>query len=233
MKTAVVTGSYEGLGALIALHLSCSGYRVVRWDKRFEPSVDVTSVNSVYGAASTLDRCDVLVNCAGINHLAAISDVDVVTFDQHMAVNARGMLLCTQALLSRLQSSNGKGGTVCNIISNASHMPMRMSLAYNASKAAAAMITRQMARELYGTHGVTVFGVSPNRMAGTPMSNSVDEQVAAVRGWTADEVRQRQLEALPIGEETDPNAVAELIGFLLSAKERHKYLHGAILEYGI
>jgi NAD(P)-dependent dehydrogenase (short-subunit alcohol dehydrogenase family) len=122
---------------------------------------------------------------------------------------------------------------VCNIISNASHMPMRFSLAYNASKAAAAMLTRQMARELWGTHGVTVFGVSPNRLHGTPMSVAIDQQVGVARGWPLDKVRKKQLEALPIGEETDPAAVAEFIGFLLSTKERHRYLHGAILDYGI
>jgi NAD(P)-dependent dehydrogenase (short-subunit alcohol dehydrogenase family) len=146
-----------------------------------------------------------------------------------MAVNARAMLYTVQALLPALSA----GGTVCNIISNASHMPMRHSLAYNASKAAADMLTRQMARELWGTHRVTVFGVSPNRLHGTPMSVSVDRQVAISRAWSAAEVRRRQLEALPIGEETDPATVAEFVAWLLSTKERHRYLHGAILDYGI
>ena len=93
-------------------------------------------------------------------------------------------------------------------------------------------MTRQMARELWGTHKITVFGVSPNRLKGTPMSENFDHYCAVVRGWSAEEVAKRQLEVMPIGEETDPLVVAEYIGFLLSTKERHKYFHGAIMDYG-
>jgi NAD(P)-dependent dehydrogenase (short-subunit alcohol dehydrogenase family) len=229
MKVAVVTGAYGGLGKLIIRQLELSGHMVFHWDL---PVVDVTDGGSIQEAASKVavmtgnKNVDVLVNCAGFNKLAPIGGIALSDFDRHMAVNARALYLVPQIMLPEL-----KGGTICNVISNASHMPMRMSLAYNASKAAAAMITRQMAREL-APH-VTVFGVSPNRLAGTPMSNSVDKQVATVRGWTEEEVRQKQLEALPIGEETDPAMVAEFIGFLLSSKERHRYLHGSIMEYGI
>jgi hypothetical protein len=35
-----------------------------------------------------------------------------------------------------------------------------------------------------------------------------------------------------MGEETDPAKLAEFIAFLLSSKERHKYLGGCILPYG-
>lgn len=229
-RVAVVTGSNGGLGKLICLHLAQT-HIVFHWDL---PRVDVTDPESIADGVAMIKgfgfkRIDALVNCAGVNTLAAIPDVSEELFDRHMAVNARGMVLTVQAMLPMLE----RGGTVCNVVSNASHMPMRQSLAYNASKAAAAMITRQMARELGQPHQLTVFGVSPNRLAGTPMSQSVDEQVAAIRGISLDEVASLQRDAMPAGEETDPDAVAEFIGFLLSAKQRHKYLHGAILEYGI
>lgn len=231
MKIAVVTGASGGLGGLIADQLEAADYAVVRWDLHGEAPVDVTDAAHVRAAVArlALPHVDVLVNCAGFNRLAKIPNLDELAFDQHMAVNARAMLTCVRELLPHLCA----GGTVCNVVSNASHMPMRASLAYNASKAAAAMITQQMARELWGTHHITVFGVSPNRLADTPMSNSVDEQVAAVRGWTPERVRQEQASRLPIGEETDPLVLAEFVGFLLSTKQRHKYLHGAILDYGI
>lgn len=231
MKHAVVTGAYQGLGARIANELEAVGYKVHRWDLRFEQSVDLCSEGSVAAAVHRLpvSHIHALVNCAGVNTLASVDELTSQSWDHHMAVNARGMLYTVQQLIPHLSA----GGSVCNIISNASHMPMRMSLAYNASKAAAAMLTRQMARELWGTHRITVFGVSPNRLHGTPMSVEVDKQVAVVRGWTMEQVRANQLAALPIGEETDPAAVAEFIGWLLSTKERHRYLHGAILDYGI
>lgn len=227
---AVVTGSYQGLGKLIADALERT-HHVMRWDIRLEQSVDVASRIELEGATQALltSRVDVLVNCAGVNRLSAIDDIDGLEWTYHMNVNARSMLYTAQALMDRLSD----GGTICNVISNASHMPMRKSLCYNASKAAAAMLTKQMARELWGERGIYVFGVSPNRLHGTPMSEDVDGQVAKLRGWSKEEVRKRQLEALPIGEETDPAMVAEFIAYLLSEKRRHKYLHGAILDYGI
>ncbi len=240
MKTAIVTGAYGGLGRLIVDQLEAADYTVHRWDAAYNEKhfsgrsttkVDVADWFSVHEASycGGLKKIDLLVNCAGYNKLEPIPTLMADAFDKHMAVNARGIFTCTQALLSKLAD----GGTVCNIISNASHMPMRMSLAYNASKAAAARITRQMARELWDTHRITVFGVSPNRLAGTPMSDDVDRQVAKVRDWWPSEVRRKQIEAMAIGEETDPAVLAEFIGFILSSKQRHKYLHGSILEYGI
>jgi NAD(P)-dependent dehydrogenase (short-subunit alcohol dehydrogenase family) len=123
-------------------------------------------------------------------------------------------------------------GTILNIVSNASHMPMTTSLAYNASKGAAHIMTLQMARELSKAHGITVFGISPNKLRGTEMSKDIEDQVVALRGWTPEYAKQYQLASLLAGEETDPDALAEFVAFLLSSKQRHKYLTGCILPYG-
>jgi NAD(P)-dependent dehydrogenase (short-subunit alcohol dehydrogenase family) len=109
---------------------------------------------------------------------------------------------------------------------------MRGSLAYNASKGAAHIMTLQMARELYQRHGITVFGISPNKLSGTPMSDSIDRQVCEQRGWAMEKAREYQLAGLATGEETDPEVLAEFIAFLVSTKKRHQYLHGCILPYG-
>jgi hypothetical protein len=77
-----------------------------------------------------------------------------------------------------------------------------------------------------------VFGVSPNRMAGTGMSASVDQSVAEMRNISLQEVAALQSSKMPIGEETDPSVVAEFVAFLLAKKERHKYLHGCVIPYG-
>lgn len=224
---AVVTGGAGGLGKLIVQELgNYHAFDDIRvWDL---PNVDVGYYSEVQRAAHNLERCDVLVNCAGLNRLRPWLGMSDAFMMEHMQTNAFAHLYTAQALWPFLVQS---GGTVCNIISNASHKPMTHSLAYNASKAAAAMVTRQMAREAGGS--VTIFGVSPNRLRGTPMSESVDSQVSVLREWSAEETQRKQREAMPIGEETDPAMVAEFIGFLLSTKARHRYLHGSILEYGL
>jgi NAD(P)-dependent dehydrogenase (short-subunit alcohol dehydrogenase family) len=146
-----------------------------------------------------------------------------------MNINAKGIFRMTQWALPALVKSKG---TVLNIVSNASHMPMTTSLAYNASKGAAHIMTLQLARELSKRHGITVFGISPNKLKGTEMSKDIEEQVIKHRGWTREYAEQYQINALLAGEETDPAQLAEFIAFLLSTKPRHKFLTGCILPYG-
>jgi NAD(P)-dependent dehydrogenase (short-subunit alcohol dehydrogenase family) len=109
---------------------------------------------------------------------------------------------------------------------------MTASLAYNASKAAAAMMTKQMAHELGPEYGITVFGVSPNKLAGTVMSAYTAIRIAEIRGWHPEEVARRQAAALPARKETPVRLVAEFVAWLLTKKERHEYLQGCILNYG-
>jgi NAD(P)-dependent dehydrogenase (short-subunit alcohol dehydrogenase family) len=123
-------------------------------------------------------------------------------------------------------------GTIVNIVSNAAHMPMTCSLAYNASKAAAHIMTLQLARELTKKHNITVFGIAPNKLSGTGMSDAIDEQVVATRGWSKEYAQEYQLNGLLTGEETPPTQLAEFMAYLLQSKQHHKYLTGCILPYG-
>lgn len=234
MKTIVITGASSGLGKAIKEEFErrnvIDELEVIDWS--LETGVDVTSSKSVKTAEldwnnDYAEPIDILINCAGVNHIDWISDLEEEAWDKVMDTNAKGIFLVTQALLPYL-----KGGTILNIVSNASHMPMTHSIAYNASKGAAEIMTRQMARELGKTHNITVFGISPNKLKGTGMSNYIDSRVCELRGWTKEEAQKYQLAVLPAGEETDPNALAEFITFLLSSKERHKYLQGCIIPYG-
>jgi len=170
-----------------------------------------------------------LINCAGLNMNQWFHEADVETFDSLMNVNARATFIISQMLLPQISRA---GGTILNIVSNAARVPMRCSLAYNASKAAAKMITKQMAHELTREKNITVFSVSPNKLDGTGMSKFVDAIIPEKRGWTAEFSKQYQANALTTGVETDPEILAEFIAFLLSKKERHFYLSGCDIEYG-
>jgi NAD(P)-dependent dehydrogenase (short-subunit alcohol dehydrogenase family) len=228
-KIAVVTGSSSGLGALIAAALAAVGYEVHGVDSRNgTDATEPEGLAQLSAPVPEIDQLDVLVNCAGINKIRWLEDMTEELFWQTMDVNAAAIWKMTKHYLPSLKD----GGTVLNIVSNASHMPMRGSLAYNASKGAAHIITLQMARELLPRHGITVFGISPNKLAGTAMSDDIDRQVCEQRGWTMEKAREYQLAGLATGRETDPAVLAEFIGFLLSTKQRHEFLHGCILPYG-
>lgn len=227
----IITGGSSGLGFAISrqfdLAESDEELNIINWD--IDSGVDVSSPEEICRAAEEITNVDCLINCAGENWPQPIKNITIAEWQHHMRVNAFSHLLLTKTLWHKLKALNG--GVVCNIISNASHVPMSNSCMYNASKAAAAMVTRQMAHELRG-QGVTIFGVSPNRLKGTAMSQYVDCKLEEITGLPKQEILAKQLSKLPAGEETEPFAVAEFIVFLLSQKHRHKYLHGAILEYG-
>ena len=220
-KVALVTGAASGLGLAIANELEEKGFKVM--------SYDITQGHNVLEPEKVKlpDRIDVLVNAAGVNIINWLDKFAEEDWDLVMDVNVKGIFKMVQACLPQLRASQG---TIVNIVSNAAHMPMRCSAAYNASKGAAYILTKQLAREL--SPDITVFSVSPNKLAGTGMSKSIDEQVVATRGWTLEQAQEYQMQSLLAGEETPPSRCAEFIGFLLSTKERHRYLTGCDIPYG-
>lgn len=222
MSKILVTGSSSGLGKEIYEALLFDRHEVLGYD--IKNDMDVRRPNGL-----PPQQLDVLINCAGINRQHWLEDVEDEDWDRVMDVNAKGIYKMSKWALPELIKTKG---TILNIVSNASHMPMTTSLAYNASKGAAHIMTLQLARELTKRHGITVFGISPNKLAGTEMSNDIEEQVIKNRGWTKYFAQQYQINALVTGEETDPKQVAEFIAFLLSSKKRHKYLSGCVLPYG-
>lgn len=233
MSTILVTGSSKGLGKAMVEALRRDGHTVIEFDIDQGYDVCAPDISSIEFMlcehGSSVPKLDVLINNAGVNIIDWLENFNEHDWDEVMGVNAKGIFMMTKAVLPMLVEAKG---TVLNIVSNAAHMPMTCSLAYNASKGAAHIMTLQLARELTRKHGITVFGVAPNKLHGTGMSDSIDEQVVRTRGWTKEFAQEYQLKGLLAGEETPPEAVAEFIAYLLQDKEHHKYLTGCILPYG-
>lgn len=224
MSRILITGAKSGLGAAISSVLRLYGHTVMSFD--LEQGEDVRFPANTWGAPPAMD---VLINCAGVNITGWLETFDEADWDTVMDVNAKGIFKMSQWALPKLIESKG---TILNIVSNASHMPMTTSLAYNASKGAAHIMTLQLARELTKKHGITVFGISPNKLKGTGMSKDIERQVMQHRGWTAAFAEEYQRNALLCGEETDPLELAGFIGYLLASKDSHKFLTGCVLPYG-
>ena len=224
----LITGAATGLGRAIVDALAkvkSIDDNVYLFDKKL--GHDVRDPDGTFGDPP--DDVDVLINCAGVNGGAWFGDIEEADYDNIMDTNAKGILMVSQWLFPVLKA---RRGTILNIVSNASHMPMTTSLAYNASKAAAHIMTLQMAREMTKLYEMTVFGISPNKLKGTAMSRDIEEQVCALRGWTHEYAEEYQRKALVTGEETDPEQLAEFIAFLLSTKARHRFLSGCVIPYG-
>lgn len=219
----LITGSNSGLGLELVKALKSQGHIVYTYD--IADGGDVRSPNPALIPA----QLDVLINNAGINRINWLQDVTDAEWDAVMDTNAKGIFKMAQACLPQLTASRG---VIVNVVSNAAHMPMTCSAAYNASKGAAHILTLQLARELTRSRGITVFGVAPNKMSGTGMSDDIDDQVVRTRGWSKEFAHEYQLKGLLTGEETPPRLVAEFIAYLLSSKDNHRFLSGCVLPYG-
>lgn len=223
-EITVILGGSGGLGREVAKHFPDAS----NWSP--DTGFDIRNFSTVYEAVIRVEEagCKVLrlINCAGVNLIAPLDDVGMQALELSMAVNAFGFFDVIRSL--RLHKLLAPGFAACNVISNAAHMPMTHSIAYNASKAAQEMITRQMAREW---KEYCIFGVNPNKLHGTPMSLAIEERVCELRGWTKEEAKKYQLAALPAGVETPPSALASFIAELMR-DEHHPYITGCIFPYG-
>ena len=123
-------------------------------------TVDVTDEESTKRLAKELEAAvgtvDVLVNNAAVwgdLHMGPVLTTEVDHWDLVMAVNVKGPLLCTRAVLPLMSA----GGRVINISSVGAYMPGGV---YPVSKLALNQLTYQLAVEL-GSQGITVNGVAP------------------------------------------------------------------------
>jgi NAD(P)-dependent dehydrogenase (short-subunit alcohol dehydrogenase family) len=149
-----------------------------------------------------------LVNCAGVNALDMIPDVEDVDLDSIIDTNVKGYIKGVRAA-ARL----GSVKRIINIGSIAGTRPMRGSLVYCASKAAVDMITKQAAREL-APH-TAVYGLNPGRLEGTAMTRQVDEDILRVRNWTPEEALRYQLQYIPMRRYGDLKEVMAVMHYLL------------------
>lgn len=178
-RTVVVTGASGGIGRALARGFADAGARLVLLDReaaegaalaaRIEGAIaitcDVTDDDAVARAAAGIEA-DVLVNNAAILRPGPLESVPVSEWQQMLEVNLTGYLRCAQAF-GRGMLDRGRGALV-HVASIAASQPQPASGAYSPSKAAIAMLSRQLAYE-WGPRGVRSNVVSPG-LVRTPLS---------------------------------------------------------------
>jgi 3(or 17)beta-hydroxysteroid dehydrogenase len=160
-KVALITGGAGGVGRETALLLAREGARVAITDvdeaaghalardigeRALFLRHDVTSEADWVRVMEELQRrlgaLDILVNNAGILIPGNVETATLEQFEQLMRVNAASCLLgCRHGV----QAMKERGGSIVNMASVSSWLPIDGYLAYSASKAAVAAITRATA----------------------------------------------------------------------------------------
>jgi 3alpha(or 20beta)-hydroxysteroid dehydrogenase len=191
-RVAIVTGGARGQGAAHAKRLAREGAIVVSGDVLDDAGEDMaaglraTGLDVAYrhldvtdpadwtsavAAATTRGRLAVLVNNAGIIHMAATADESVDDWNRVLAVNATGTLLGMQAAIPALRA--GGGGSIVNVASIFGVTGAEGYAAYAASKAAVIALTKTAALEL-AADGIRVNAICPGGVA-TPMNEHEPE----------------------------------------------------------
>jgi len=189
-KVAVVTGGSYGIGRGIAKVFAENGAEVVicaRGEKRLIETAEIImasagkktpyllcdvskreDVERVVGfAMNEYGRIDVLVNNAGLQKYSPLLDMPDQLWDDHFAINVKGVFLFTQ-VAAREMVKRGKG-KIINIASDSGCAPLPDNAsAYCATKAAVISLTRNAAKEL-GPLGVHCNSISPGAIGDTAM----------------------------------------------------------------
>jgi 3-oxoacyl-[acyl-carrier protein] reductase len=166
-SVAIVTGAGRGIGLGIARALAGHGIKVALADvdpesaERSAESLRVTGIEALGLALDVSDGkawervatevkqrwdgIDVLVNNAGISPRGTIDSTNEALWDRTLAVNLKGAWLGIRACLDSLRE---RRGTIVNIGSTHSVLPMKGLFSYCVSKAGLLGLTRQVAVEL-------------------------------------------------------------------------------------
>ncbi len=174
-------------------------------------SRDVTQAFATVSA--TLGEPDILFNNAGSCPSAPIEEIGVDDWDRVMAVNARSVFLCTQAVLPGMRRR--RYGRIINNASQVAHRGGPLLSHYAASKGAILAFTRSLAHEV-ATDGVAVNAVCPG-----PIQTALMDGVPQVR-------IDRTIAELPIGRLGRAEEVAAAVVFL--ASDRAAFFTGSSLN---
>ena len=226
---AVVTGAAQGIGRRIAEVLADHGYDLALFDiqpvEGFDAALahtgDVTAEADVAALARAVadryGRADVLVNNAGIAHIAPAEDTTVADWRRVMEVNLTGpFLLCRAFGAGMLQR---RTGSIVNIASVAGLRGVADRAAYNTSKHGLIGLTRTLAAE-WGGRGVRVNAVCPGWVK-TPMDDASQGEGA----YRDEDITGH----VPLGRFAQPDDVAQAVAFLADPV-RSAFVNGVTLS---
>lgn len=237
-KVAIVTGSTSGIGLGTARALAEAGADVLL-NGFGEPDAvkalcddiagtfgvrvqhDGSDLTRDEGVAAMVDaalaawgRVDVLVNNAGIQHVAPVEDFPVERWDAVIALNLSAVFHGTRLVLPQMKARGW--GRIVNIASAHGLVASAHKAAYVAAKHGVVGLTKVVGLETAGT-GVTCNAICPGWVL-TPLVQKQIDELASSKGLGDDEARADLLGAKqPSGQFVTPEQIGGFVTFLCSA----------------
>jgi 2-hydroxycyclohexanecarboxyl-CoA dehydrogenase len=224
-KVALVTGGGSGIGAATCRRLAGEGAQVAVTDINLDGAreiadevsgsayeLDVRSTDSIGAAVKAAEDeigpIDVLVNNAGYDEFGFFVNTDQDLWDRVLAVNLRGVIAVTHAILPGMQER--RRGRIVNVASEAGRVGSHGSTVYSAAKGGVIGFTKAVARE-GARYGVTSNAVAPGPIE-TPLLMAAPEQL----GELGDKIVQGMIGQTVLRRLGTPDEVAAAITFLAS-----------------
>ncbi|MFO1132438.1 MAG: SDR family oxidoreductase [Hyphomicrobiales bacterium] len=244
-KTAVVTGSTQGLGEAIAHMFADRGVtrmvicgRNAKNGARVKAALEAKKVKTVFVEADLLKmadvrkviaacdasfgRIDALVNAAALTGRGTIWDTSEERYDELFDANVKAPFFLMQDALKLMKTSK-TSGTIVNILSMSAHGGQDFLTAYSASKAALALLTKNVAFSVL-RYRIRVNGLNIGWMD-TPGEDAIQKAFhAAEPGWL-----ERAEAARPFGRLLKPDEVARTVAYLSS--EESGMMTGSLIDF--
>lgn len=247
-KVLLITGAAQGIGFEISKAFSEAGAIVVLTDLNEEKvqqaavtlggsaiglKCDVTKEEDIQAvideAISQFGRIDILINNAGLQHVAMLEDFPTAKFELLVKVMLTAPFVATKLVLPHMKKQ--QFGRILNMASINGLVGFAGKAAYNSSKHGVIGLTKVAALET-AADGITVNAICPGYVD-TPLVRNQFEDLAEVRGVPLESVLEEIIYPLvPQKRLLDVKEVADLALYLSSDSAKGITGQAVVLDGG-
>lgn len=236
-KIAIVTGGSMGIGRATALALAREGVQVAICARRLEAlqqaadaiqtatgsrvlpvQADMTSLDDIKRLVTTtvqeLGGVDILVNNAVNSVPGTFLELPDDAWLNHMQVKIMGYVRCAREVIPHMRRRGG--GRIINIGGMAAREVGRLTTSNGVTNASVANIAKNLADQV-APYNILVHCIHPGTTR-TPRQTLLLERRARDRGVSLEEAERQAVQEIPIGRMVEPEDIADLIVFLVSAR---------------